>query len=152
MVTDKTLDEHAAAVERRNEVPLDRAYADILAAYEAERAARVALEARVRELEAERDMLRGVGCNEPDHEGEPASGPCGACIKCARRDLAETRAQLARLREAAEALCGELTTDRLPDGGTRWQEHAMLAGAVLSAMSAADSMGAARGRKEAGRE
>lgn len=66
--------------------------------------------ARVRELEAGRDMaraevemLRGVGCSE---DGD---GPCGACLKCARQradkaeaNLAETRAQLARLREAAE--------------------------------------------------
>lgn len=44
---------------------------------------------------AEVEMLRGVGCNE---DGD---GPCGACIKCARADLTETRAQLARLREAA---------------------------------------------------
>ena len=32
--------------------------------------------------EAEIEMLRGVGCREAK-EGEPESGPCGVCLKCA---------------------------------------------------------------------
>jgi len=51
-------------------------------------------EATTRRLEAERDMLRGVGCCEAK-EGEPASGPCGVCVKC-------LKAEAQRLREALE--------------------------------------------------
>lgn len=138
-MTDKTLDEHAAAVERRNDVPLDRAYADILAAYEAERAARVrgdetraalverishlvtklqavhgtpcaeirwaeerqALEARVRELEAERDalafMLRDERARKADRENAKTN------------ELIMDR-RLADAREAQAALAAALST------------------------------------------
>lgn len=37
---------------------------------------------------AEVEMLRGVGCDE---DGD---GPCGACLKCARRERDELRAAL----------------------------------------------------------
>lgn len=33
-------------------------------------------------LQAEIEMLRGVGCREPKLD-EPPSGPCGACLNCA---------------------------------------------------------------------
>jgi uncharacterized coiled-coil DUF342 family protein len=33
-------------------------------------------------LRAEVEVLRGVGCREAK-AGEPESGPCGACLKCA---------------------------------------------------------------------
>jgi hypothetical protein len=37
---------------------------------------------------AEIEMLRGVGCREAK-EGEPESGPCGVCLKCAEKRGAE---------------------------------------------------------------
>ena len=40
------------------------------------------LRERVRMLQAEVEMLRGVGCRETK-EGEPESGPCGVCLLCA---------------------------------------------------------------------
>jgi hypothetical protein len=53
--------------------------------------------AKVAEIEKERDQaraeiefLRGVGCNELD--GTDVRGPCGACLKCARRERDEARA------------------------------------------------------------
>lgn len=39
-------------------------------------------------LRAEVEMLRGVGCRETK-EGEPESGPCGACLRCAEERGAE---------------------------------------------------------------
>lgn len=40
---------------------------------------------------AEVDMLRGVGC------GEDGDGPCGACLKCSRAELADARSAWAVL-------------------------------------------------------
>lgn len=34
------------------------------------------------EAQAEIEMLRGVGCREAK-DGEPESGPCGVCLRCA---------------------------------------------------------------------
>lgn len=48
-------------------------------------------------VRGEVDMLRGVGCLE---DGD---GPCGACLKCARRERDEIAAQLAALRDAARS-------------------------------------------------
>lgn len=42
-------------------------------------------EEEVKRLMAEVEMLRGVGCCE---DGD---GPCGACLKCARRERDEAR-------------------------------------------------------------
>jgi hypothetical protein len=39
-------------------------------------------ETEIRALRAEVEMLRGVGCREAK-AGEPESGPCGVCLKCA---------------------------------------------------------------------
>lgn len=44
---------------------------------------------------AEVQFLRGVGCNELD--GTDVRGPCGACIKCARRERDEARVEVERL-------------------------------------------------------
>ena len=43
-------------------------------------------------LRAEVDMLRGVGCDEVD--GGEERGPCGACLKCARRERDALRCML----------------------------------------------------------
>lgn len=51
-------------------------------------------------VKGEVDMLRGVGCLE---DGD---GPCGACLKCARRERDEISAQLAALREAIGVVRG----------------------------------------------
>ncbi len=64
------------------------------------------------EARAEVQFLRGVGCNELD--GTDVRGPCGACLKCARRERDEARAALAdayrrgaeAMREAAAATVG----------------------------------------------
>jgi hypothetical protein len=40
------------------------------------------LRAELASARAEIEMLRGVGCREAK-EGEPESGPCGVCLKCA---------------------------------------------------------------------
>lgn len=96
---------------------------------------------RVRGLEAEREAMlvaasEAVG-DDRGMDAYTAAEAIRAVVKSvvverdeARATLAETRAQLARLREAADALCGELTTDRLPDGGTRWQEALALRDAL----------------------
>jgi hypothetical protein len=39
-------------------------------------------------LRAEVEMLRGVGCREAK-AGEPESGPCGVCLRCAEERGAE---------------------------------------------------------------
>jgi DNA repair exonuclease SbcCD ATPase subunit len=58
------------------------------------------LRERVRMLQAEVEMLRGVGCRETK-EGEPESGPCSVCLKCAEeRGERKAQAEVARLREA----------------------------------------------------
>lgn len=44
-------------------------------------------------------MLRGVGCDELD--GTDVRGPCGACLKCARRE--RDREHVARVAAEAEA-------------------------------------------------
>jgi hypothetical protein len=58
----------------------------------AENHARAQREARSLEewasLRAEVEMLRGVGCREAK-EGEPESGPCGVCLRCAEERGAE---------------------------------------------------------------
>ena len=59
-----------------------------------------ALAERVTGLMAEVEMLRGVGCDE---DGD---GPCGVCIKCARRE------RDAVVTEAA-AICDRLSTIHL---------------------------------------
>lgn len=41
-----------------------------------------------REAQAEVEVLRGVGCREAK-EGEPESGPCGVCLRCAEERGAE---------------------------------------------------------------
>ena len=46
------------------------------------------LRAELASARAEVEMLRGVGCRETK-EGEPESGPCGACLKCAEERGAE---------------------------------------------------------------
>jgi hypothetical protein len=64
--------------------------------------------ARAERAEAERDVLQGAFCEEDRGPNEPAAGPCGACIRCARRlerDAALARAERAekevrRLHEA----------------------------------------------------
>lgn len=65
-----------------------------------QRARADAAEAGAKMAEAERDMLRGVGCCE---DGD---GPCGACIKCykSQRDLAVEQ------RDAAYSLANKLFT------------------------------------------
>lgn len=69
----------------------------------AEADAIVRLVAEVRRLTAEVEMLRGVGCSELD--GGEMRGPCGACLKCARRERDEARAALATARrEGAEEM------------------------------------------------
>lgn len=119
----KTLDEHAAEVERRNDVPLDRAYANILAAYEAERAARVALEARVRELEAEAEKAReAMGNGTDDSRWRPGETAVDALIRerdaerSARQDLLrtwdESHIDLAERTLVAEARVRELEADQ----------------------------------------
>lgn len=56
-------------------------------------------------LRAEVEMLRGVGCNEVTKEGgegdEVGAGPCGVCVKCARRERDALRAENAELRALA---------------------------------------------------
>lgn len=68
--------------------------------------------ARVAELEAEVGMLRGVGCDEADGtrqnvetgDDEPeVRGPCGACLKCARRERDEARTLLVEEQQARHA-------------------------------------------------
>lgn len=44
-------------------------------------------------LRAEVEMLRGVGCSEAK-AGEPESGPCGVCLRCAEEENARLRAAL----------------------------------------------------------
>ena len=174
-MTDKTMDEHAAAVERRNDVPLDRAYANILAAYEAERAARIDLErqylcakcqhneARVRELEAERDaaVARAEVAEAAEKSAAKAWEPlCDQrnaahalldhvrtalglslfvsdphaelprLVAEAVADLAATRAQLERLREAALMLADRVRAE----GGHGHRVHE-LSDRVLDALS-----------------
>lgn len=58
---------------------------------------------------AEVEMLRGVGC------GEVPDGPCGVCLKCARRERDEARSSL---RDIAEGDC-EYGDNCLPNAGTR---------------------------------
>lgn len=49
---------------------------------------------------AEVEMLRGVGCGELREGAEVADGPCGACLKCARRERdAATEELIAASRE-----------------------------------------------------
>lgn len=67
---------------------------------------RVDWRARALAAEAERDMLRGVGCDEVD--GGELRGPCGACLKCARRERDEA---IAASREWAMK-AGEATAER----------------------------------------
>lgn len=43
---------------------------------------------------AEIEMLRGVGCREAK-EGEPKSGPCGVCLRCAEEQGAEWALEIA---------------------------------------------------------
>lgn len=64
--------------------------------------------AKVAEVEKERDearaeieFLRGVGCNELD--GTDVRGPCGACLKCARRERDEARAMVGLLKDTNES-------------------------------------------------
>lgn len=52
---------------------------------------------------AEVEMLRGVGCGELREGAEVADGPCGACLKCARRERDEARAEVERLKAAINA-------------------------------------------------
>ena len=61
-------------------------------------------------LRAEVEMLRGVGCRETK-DGEPESGPCGVCLRCAEERGAEDVA----LRIAAEhrAMVAEYERDEL---------------------------------------
>jgi hypothetical protein len=66
------------------------------------------------EARSEVEFLRGVGCNELD--GTDVRGPCGACIKCARRERDEARAALAEAyRRGAEAMREQVAS--LFDGG-----------------------------------
>lgn len=47
----------------------------------------VAKAGRCDKLQAEVDMLRGVGCSE---DGD---GPCGVCLKCVKAELADSEAR-----------------------------------------------------------
>ncbi len=48
----------------------------------------VAAARRIESLRAEVEMLRGAGCREAK-AGEPESGPCGVCLRCAEERGAE---------------------------------------------------------------
>lgn len=76
------------------------------AAYRMCEGRRIDWRARALAAEAERDMLRGVGCDEVD--GGELRGPCGACLKCARRERDEA---IAASREWAMK-AGEATAER----------------------------------------
>lgn len=65
--------------------------------------------AKVAEVEAEVEMLRGVGCREAK-AGEPESGPCGTCLKCA-----EERGARWALEEAGHGLFNQTRDDRARD-------------------------------------
>lgn len=124
-MTDKTLDEYAEAVDEAADVfrrpedwtgdELAMHHRATVAAYEAERAARVALEARVRELEAERDAAVAATAEwrqrMVEAEVRAETQELEARAEKAEADLAETRAQLARLRDAAEGLLGLFDAD-----------------------------------------
>lgn len=70
--------------------------------YELARAAEELL-GRLETAQAEVEMLRGVGCGEPSFIGaEIEDGPCGACLKCARRERNEAQAEVERLRGIVE--------------------------------------------------
>lgn len=70
------------------------------------------------EARAEVEMLRGVGCGELREGAEVPDGPCGACLKCARRERDEARAEAAQLRKVLEA-----AGDRLRACGYELTEH-----------------------------
>jgi len=53
----------------------------------------VAVARSIESLRAEVEMLRGVGCREAK-AGEPESGPCGVCLRCAEEENARLRAAL----------------------------------------------------------
>jgi hypothetical protein len=55
---------------------------------------------------AEIEMLRGVGCREAK-EGEPESGPCGVCLKCA-----EERGAKWALAQAHREVCFAVDQER----------------------------------------
>lgn len=59
-------------------------------------------ETEIRALRAEIEMLRGVGCREAK-DGEPESGPCGVCLKCAEERGAKWRDLLARVERERQA-------------------------------------------------
>lgn len=79
----------------------DEAERTHLSAYRGACARRERAEEERDALRAEVNMLRGVGCDELD--GDDVRGPCGACLKCARR---ERDAALSLLSAAAR---GDLT-------------------------------------------
>lgn len=64
-------------------------------------------------LKAEVSMLRGVGCDELD--GDDVRGPCGACLKCARRerdDLAKRLRSAEKMPALARAYAEMMMDDR----------------------------------------
>ncbi len=69
-------------------------------------------------LKAEVSMLRGVGCDELD--GDDVRGPCGACLKCARRerdDLAKRLRSAEKMRNAFVATSVAFATQEVDATG-----------------------------------
>ena len=145
-MTKKTLDERAEEV--RDAVctadvrgwPAGRCpLPEVVAAYEAEREARLAAEARVRELEAERSAWAssagrwaGEATAQEDarHVAEAGLSVSEAVRRHDEADLAATRAQLERLREAALMLADRVRAE----GGHGHRVHE-LSDRVLAALS-----------------
>jgi hypothetical protein len=138
-------DEAKAEVERLNEV-LEDAVGDmhmrIRAGYD--KTIADTWRAKVAEVEKERDearaeveFLRGVGCNELD--GTDVRGPCGACLKCARRERDEARARCEKLRELADIAAAEqgLAQRRMLEAQQERDEARAVAG-LLRDMSESD--------------
>jgi hypothetical protein len=85
-------------------------------------------ESKLDALRAEVEMLRGVGCREAK-AGEPESGPCGVCIKCAEERGAE------RWRNAHHEACVRLQEH---DCG---EEHARMMGYFVELQKRVEAAG-----------
>jgi hypothetical protein len=99
-------DEEVEALRQEPEPALMAVRADALLATLDHRQAQC--QARLDALQAEIDVLRGEGCEETK-EGEPQSGPCGVCLKCAKRP------NMVLLR-ASKAMLELLTAHQAKDG------------------------------------
>lgn len=82
------------AAMRKYALPLVKALREAREEWSYEWEQRHQMEVKLLATEAEVEMLRGVGCGELYEGAEVPDGPCGACLKCLRRERDEARAEL----------------------------------------------------------